>query len=225
MIIQRFTYKELQRKQTEQGRLYETPDGNRVSSVTTILDRTKPEEDKRGLQEWRNRIGHKKASQITQEAANVGTVMHKFLEDFSLNNELSVPGSNLIQKQAHKMAEQIVNNGLSRMDECWGVEVPVYYPELYAGTTDCVGVFEGEPAIIDFKQSNKKKKPEWVHDYYLQLGAYALAHNAVHGTNIQKGVILMCTRNFEYQEFTIKGAEFDYYTNLWLERVAKFYEV
>lgn len=223
MLVQKYNYIKIPRETSEDGtRLYTCPDGSRVSSVTTILGATG---DKTFLQEWRNRIGHDKAKQITTEAANVGTLMHNTLEQYLLEGSMPPQKTNLIHKQSWKMAEQIVQNGLAYLDEAWGIEVPLYYPGLYAGTTDLVGVFKGKPAIIDFKQSNKRKKTEWVQDYFQQLGAYRLAHNQVHGTDIKCGVIMMCTRDFEYQTWVIEGEEFDHHTNLWLDRVAKFYNV
>ena len=144
-------------------------DGKVPSSVTTILDRTKSEEKKQALANWKKRVGSDLAQQITTEAASRGTRMHKYLEDFCETEELKKPGSNPYSQQANKMAEIIVDNGLSNLDECWGTEVPLYFPELYAGTTDCVGVYNGVPAIVDFKQTNKPKKDEWVDDYKLQL--------------------------------------------------------
>ena len=204
-------------------RLYETPDGSRVPSVTTILDKTKSEEKKQALANWRKRVGTEKAQQITTEAAGRGTRMHKWLENYVLTGNAGEAGTNPYSIQSYNMAQTIINNGLVNCNEFWGTEVQLYFPGLYAGTTDLVGVHAGQEAIMDHKQTNKPKKREWIEDYFVQLTAYALAHNEVWGTNIRKGVIFMCSADNEYQEFIIEGTEFDHYQELWLQRIEQFY--
>jgi genome maintenance exonuclease 1 len=218
----KFNYTPINRETIDGKRHYCLPDGSKVASVTTILDKTKPKEKMEALQKWRDWVGHDKAQVITTEAAGVGTVMHKMLEEHCLG-KAKPPGSNNVQKIAHPMAQQIIENGLVHMSECWGTELPLYYPGLYAGTTDLAGVWKGKEAIMDFKQTNKPKKEEWIDDYKLQLAAYATAHNEVHGTNIKRGVILMCSRACEYQEFVVDGADFAYWTDQWWNRVEQYY--
>lgn len=219
----KFNYVKINRIDTPEGRRYATPDGEKLPSVTTILDATKSEESKKALNEWRKRMGPVKAQQITTEAAGRGTRMHKWIEDYIKTGELGVPGSNPYSQQSHKMAQSIISQGLINCNEYWGTEVPLYFPKVYAGTTDLVGVHNGEPAIMDHKQSNKLKKREWIDDYFVQLAAYATAHNEVHGTNIRKGVIFMCTADNIYQEFIIEGAEFDGWVDKWFKRVEQYY--
>lgn len=220
LIINKFDYKPISRKQVNGKRLYETPDGNAVASVTTILDATK---DKSHLIAWKKRVGEKKAQEIVTEAASVGTRMHKYLEDYIEFGEWPTAGSNPYAQQAHGMAEVIRENALKDV-EVWGSEVALYMPNMYAGTTDLVGTYKGQPAIMDFKQSNKPKKEEWVFDYYLQLVAYAEAHNEIYGTEIREGHVFMCTRDKQYQQFDIWPDEYDEWRNEWYERVYKFYE-
>ena len=184
---------------------------------------TTTEEKKQSLENWRKRVGHQKAQAIVTEAAGRGTRMHKFLEDFVKTGQISEPGSNPYSIQSHQMAQSIINQGLSKCDEYWGTEVPLYYPKIYAGTTDLCGVHDGSEAIMDHKQSNKLKKREWIDDYFIQLAAYASAHNEVHGTKIRKGVIFMCTADNIYQEFIIEGAEFDDWTDKWFKRLEEYY--
>ena len=155
MITEKFQYTQLKRNSVEGKRLYTTPDGTAVPSVTTILDKTKSEEKRQALANWKKRVGEAKAQEIVTEAAGRGTRMHKYLEDYCIESVLNSPGSNPFSQQANKMAQIIVDNGMVNMDECWGTEVPLYFPELYAGTTDCVGVYNGQPSIVDFKQTNK----------------------------------------------------------------------
>lgn len=219
LIINRFPYAALSRANVDGQRKYQTPTGS-VPSVTTILDRTK---DKTHLIQWRKRVGESKAQEITTEAAGVGTRMHKYLEDYVETGTWREAGSNPYAQQANRMAKQILNNGLKNVTEIWGSEVNLYMPQLYAGTTDLVGLYNGNPAILDFKQTNKPKKPEWVEDYYLQLTAYALAHNELYGTNIREGHVFMCSRDLEYQQFDIWPDEFDAWANRWWERCEKYY--
>ena len=202
-------------------RLYDCPDGNSVASVTTILDKTK---DKSGLIQWRKRVGEKKAQEIVTEAASVGTRMHKFLEDYVETDEWPRPGSNPYSQQANKMATVIKEQALSHVDEIWGSEIQLYHPKIYAGTTDLVGTYKGQPAILDFKQTNKPKKEEWVDDYRLQLVAYALAHNEIYKTNIQEGHIFMCSRELQYQQFDVWPDTFKKYEAMWWDRVYTYYD-
>ena len=221
LISNKFNYEKLQRVETNGKRRYATPgDGPPVASVTTILDATK---DKTHLIEWRKRVGEKKAQEITTEAAGVGTRMHKYLEDYIEFGEWPQPGSNPYAQQAHGMAEVIRDNALKDV-EVWGSEVALYMPQMYAGTTDLVGTYKGQPAIMDFKQTNKPKKVEWVVDYFLQLVAYAEAHNEVYGTNIREGHVFMCSRAGEYQQFDVWPDEYDEWRNEWYNRVYQYYE-
>lgn len=221
LLQPRFDYAPIQRKSLNGKRLYECPDGNAVASVTTILDSTK---DKTHLIEWRKRVGEKKAQEITTEAAGVGTRMHKYLEDYIEKGEWPDPGTNPYAQQAHSMADQIRNNALTHVDEIWGSEVNLYFPQIYAGTTDLVGVYKGQHCIMDFKQTNKPKKAEWIEDYYLQLVAYAEAHNEVFGTNIREGHVFMVSRDLQYQQFDIWPDEYDHWKDRWWNRVYEYYE-
>jgi genome maintenance exonuclease 1 len=170
-------------------------------------------------------VGEQKAQAITTEAANRGTRMHKFLEDYIKGIPMNESISNPFAQQSQKMAKIVISEGMCNVSEVWGSEVPLYFPELYAGTTDCVGVHLGDEAILDFKQTNKLKKREHIDDYFIQLTAYAMAHNEVHGTNIRKGVILMCSKDYVYQEFILEPADFDYWTERWCKRVEEYYRL
>jgi len=222
-IPDKFKYVAIKRTDTPEGRRYATPDGEKLPSVTTILDATKSEESKAALQNWRKRVGVVKAQEITTEAAGRGTRMHKWLEDYVKTGAIGEPGSNPYSIQSHKMAQSIITQGMINCNEYWGTEVPLYFPRVYAGTTDLCGVHSGDEAIMDHKQTNKPKKREWIDDYFVQLAAYANAHNEVHGTKIQKGVIFMCDPNCMYQEFIIEGTEFEKYTDMWFRRVEQYY--
>jgi len=222
-LTNKYNYVQLKRETIDGSRKYVTPDGYKVPSVTTILDATKSEESKQALQNWRKRVGVQKAQEITTEAAGRGTRMHKWLEDYIKTDKLGIPGSNPYSVQSHRMAENIIYQGLSKCNEYWGTEVSLYFPQVYAGTTDLVGVHDGDEAIMDHKQTNKPKKREWIDDYFIQTAAYANAHNEVWGTKIRKGVIFMCSADFIYQEFIVEGAEFDKYTDLWFRKLEEYY--
>jgi genome maintenance exonuclease 1 len=235
LLINRFEYKKLQRDESGGKRLYATPDGGKVPSVTTILDKTKPAEAREALANWKKAVGEKKAQEIVTEAAGRGTRMHKFLEDYIKGETLKETVTNPFAQQSLVMAKEVIEQGFPLIKEVWGSEVPLYFPELYAGTTDCVGIHDGDESILDFKQTNKPKKLEWIDDYFLQLTAYALAHNEVHGTNIRKGVIMMCVRPPEiepgvwgkpqYQQFVLESSDFDYWTERWCARVSEYYKL
>jgi genome maintenance exonuclease 1 len=222
-IPNKYNYVPLLRETINGSRKYATPDGEKLPSVTTILDATKSEESKQALNNWRKRVGVQKAQEITTEAAGRGTRMHKWLEDYIKTGVLNEPGSNPYSLQSHQMAQSIINQGLVKCSEYWGTEVPLYYPKVYAGTTDLVGLHDGDEAIMDHKQTNKPKKREWIDDYFVQLAAYANAHNEVHGTKIRKGVIFMCSADNLYQEFILEGPEFVKYTDIWFKRVEQYY--
>jgi len=231
MITERYEYKPINRVNVDGKRYYATPTGNKLPSVTTILDRTKPEEQKQALRNWKKRVGEKKAQEIVTEAASRGTRMHAYLERFVKEDDLGEFPTNPYAQTAWFMAAEVVLKGMNSKNEYWGCEVPVYYDGLYAGTTDCVGVWNGRPAIIDFKQTNKPKKREWIGDYFLQLTAYAQAHNEMHGTDINTGVILMCAKpeskdaTPQYQEFVLEADEFDHWSEQWMKRVELYYQI
>jgi len=218
-----YDYKKITRKETNEGRRYQTPDGDIVASVTTILDKTKPKEKVQALHEWKKRVGVAKAQAITTEAAGRGTSMHKQLENWLETGELKT-GGNLVHQQPAKMANVIIDEYLKgQLQEYWGMETALYYPQLYAGTTDLVGIYNGKPSIVDYKQTNKPKKTEWIHDYFIQGAAYAAAHNQLFGTNISQIVILMCSKDCEPQRWIITGDDFDHWTGVWWDRVWEFY--
>ena len=226
ILTNKFQYTPLVREDGGQdGRKYVDPTGGKLPSVTTILDKTKSEESKKALEAWRRSIGEKKAAEITKEAAFRGTLMHSFLERY-LKGENPKPGTNFYHKQSSKMAEVILENYLRPfLDEVWGLEVNLYYPDLYAGTTDVLGVYRGVPSIVDFKQTNQPKTDERVVDYKTQLVAYAAAHNAIYGTDIKQGVILMCSKDYAPQHWVLRGDEFEEFTARWWQRVEQYYDL
>ena len=193
----------------------------KLPSVTTILQATQSEEKKAILAKWKQKVGENKAEEIKNTAANRGTIMHRIIEGY-ITGEGHADLSDMGQA-AGIMAQTIFKEGLKgSMEEVWGSEITLYYPGLYAGATDLVGIYEGRESIIDFKQSNKIKKREWIDDYFTQLAAYAMAHNHVYDTKIQSGVILMCTKDNYFQKFVVKDKEFQQYMWKWVSKVDQF---
>jgi hypothetical protein len=235
LLQPKYDYVSLTRNEQGGRRLYQCPDGTKVPSVTTILDKTKPAEAREALANWKKAVGEKKAQEIVTEAAGRGTRMHKFLEDHIKGEILKETVTNPFAQQSLIMARKVIDEGFPKINEVWGSEVPLYFPGLYAGTTDCCGIHDGDQAILDFKQTNKPKKLEWIDDYFLQLTAYALAHNEVHDTNIRKGVIMMCVKPAEitpgqwgdpqYQQFVLEPKDFDMWTERWCSRVEQYYKL
>jgi ATP-dependent exoDNAse (exonuclease V) beta subunit len=193
----------------------------KLPSVTTILSATQSAEKRESLAKWRERVGEAEATRIVDSAGARGTAMHKILEKYILGE--GYLDETTVGKEAHNMATQVINSGLSNITEYYGTECTLYYPGLYAGQTDLVAIHKGEDAIIDFKQTNKPKKREWIEDYCIQLAAYAMAHNFIYKTKITKGVVMMCSRDNYYQEFVIEGAEFQKYKHNFLRRVDEYY--
>jgi genome maintenance exonuclease 1 len=219
-VKKHFNYHTLERVTHPDGnRFYVCPEGNQLSSVTTILGAT---EDKTGLMEWRAWVGDKKADQIRDEATGLGSLMHTHLENWMMQIERP-RGNNLVRQMASNMADVIIHRGLVNVSEVWAMEEMLYFPKLYAGTADLIGIHNGEPAIMDYKTTNKMKSKDKINNYACQLSAYALAHNELFGTEIKRGVIFMVARDLSFQEFVFEGEEFTKATDEWLERLDIFF--
>ena len=223
MITKKYDYQEIKRKSVNNKRLYDTKSGF-LPSVTTILGETKPPEAVKALNEWRNRVGHSEATRITKEAANVGTIMHGYLEQWLLNDKFEA-GKNLPSIVAKRMANKVIENIEPHLSEVWGSEIKLYYPGLYAGTADACGIWKNRPTVMDFKQANRMKKKEWIEDYFGQGCLYAEAHNQLFNTDIKSVAIFMCSRDCEFQSFEIVDDEYDDYAARAAKRVEKYYEM
>ena len=192
--------------------------GAKLPSVTTILARTK---DQSFLDKWRARVGYEEAKRIKNLSSRRGTSMHKFIE----NHITGIGYDDLteIGAQAKPMAQKIIDTGLAPVTEYYGSEVTLHYPGLYAGSTDLVCLHNGKETIVDFKQANRPKREEWIGDYFLQISAYAMAHDHIHKSNIEQGVILICTPDLYFQEFKFDGDEMRQYRHKFLERLSQYY--
>ncbi len=218
----KFEYPKSQREIIKGRRHYSVSD-QKLPSVTTILSKTQPKEKRDSLAQWRERVGNVEATRIMDQAAARGTAMHTLLEHYLLGEKHADLTD--IGQQATMMAEKVIDEGIKgHLDEVWGSEVTVWYPDLFAGATDVVGVYNGKESIVDFKQTNKPKKREWIDDYFLQLAAYAMAHNFTYKTEIIQGVVLMCSKDGYFQKFEVSEEEFKQYKHRWLARVSQYYD-
>jgi genome maintenance exonuclease 1 len=200
-------------------RLYDV-NGSRLPSVTTILGKTK---NQQFIKDWKAKVGEQEADRIKNLSSNRGTAMHKFLEHHITGvgyDDLTALG-----QEAKAMAEKVIDVGLAPVEEYFGSEVTLYYPGLYAGSTDLVCLHNGRETVVDFKQANRPKKKEWIEDYYLQIAAYAMAHDYVHNSCIEQGVIMVCTPDLYYQEFVVSGAELRQYKHKFLKRLDSYHDL
>ena len=221
-IVKKYVYPTSTRAKLDGLRHY-TVDGEErpLPSVTTVLGKTQPKEKQQSLDRWRKKVGLRQADKITRDAAVRGTAMHKYLEDM-MRGQRSLDLTPL-GVEATRMAEIIVERGLNDCSEIYGIEATLYYPGLYAGSVDLVAKYKDKVSIIDFKQTNKPKQREWIGDYFLQMAAYGMAHDAVYGTAIEQGVIMMCSKDGYYQKFVIEGEEFRDAKHNFLRRLNEFY--
>ena len=200
-------------------RVYEV-NNDRLPSVTTILGATK---NQQFLKEWKAKVGEAEADRIKNLSSKRGTSMHKFLESYITGvgyDDLTELG-----QAAKPMAQKVIEVGLAPVEEYYGSEVTLHYPGLYAGSTDLVCLHNGHETIVDFKQANRPKKKEWIEDYYLQIAAYAMAHDYVYGSTIRQGVIMVCTPDLYYQEFRVQDAELRQWKHKFLKRLDMYHEL
>ena len=205
-------------RSTEHGTRHYNVDGTKLPSVTAILDKTK---DKSFLDKWRAKVGDEEAERIKNHSSKRGTSMHKFIEKHITGagyDDLTTIG-----QEARPMAQKIIDVGLTPITEYYGSEISLYYPGLFAGSTDLVCIHNGKETIVDFKQANRAKREDWIQDYFLQIGAYAMAHDYVHGSNIEQGVIMVCTPDLYFQEFRFEGEQMREYRHEFLARLNQYY--
>ena len=220
MLVNKYTYPTLERVDLEIGRHYLDSNQNPVPSVTTVLSGTSKSKD--GLIQWRNRVGEEETERIIKHSTDIGTAVHEAIENYLNGDSWDNFEETHDQLLAQKISEKFVNDGLNGITEIWGLEVGLLLDNLYAGTADCVGLYQDIPTLIDFKTAKKIKKREWIEDYFLQGCAYANAHNVMFGTNIEQIVILMVDRDAIFQEFIVRPTEFNFLTRKWKNRLIEF---
>jgi len=210
------------RRETLKGVRHYDVNDEKLPSVTTILQKTQAIEKTESLKRWAEKVGETEAERIKNTAAKRGTAMHSYLETYLQGGKILDLRD--VGREASSMAETIIEKGFPELEEIWGVECTLHYPGLYAGQTDLCGIYQGRESIIDFKQSNKPKKIEWIEDMFLQLVAYATAHDCIYGTKIEQGVILMCTPDNFFQRFIVNGSEFREWKWKWLRKIDEYYK-
>ncbi len=217
----KFEYPALHRVTFDTGeRYYVCPDSAKeLPSVTTIISKTSDKD----FSEWEARVGAKKAAEERKYGTDLGTLVHDHMEKHILN-EARPGGNNLIRVEAKRMSDAMIEKGLGPIGEIWGLETPLYYPELFAGTTDIVGIYNGIESIMDFKTAKKMRKRSEIGDYAAQLGAYAICHDARYGTDIKQGVVLMVDRTLNFEAFVYDRAELAAGREDFLRRVEIYYD-
>tara|TARA_B000000475_G_scaffold227860_1_gene192451 strand:+ start:524 stop:1198 length:675 start_codon:yes stop_codon:yes gene_type:complete len=218
----KYNYPKLERVDTEIGRFYKDSNQNLVPSVTTVLSNTSDKSN--GINEWRLRVGDEEADRVIKQSTDIGTSVHLAIENYLNNDEWDKFGSTFEEKMSERITKRFISDCLNKITEVWGLEVGLLLDNLFAGTADCVGMYDGIPSLIDFKTAKKIKKREWIGDYFLQGCAYANAHNVMFGTEIQQVVILMVDRELLFQEFTVRPTEFNILTKVWKKRLIDFHK-
>ena len=216
---EKYNYVQVSRSTDQGSRTYDV-DGTKLPSVTTILAQTK---DQSYLDRWKAKVGYEEAERIKNLSSKRGTSMHKFIEKHITG--IGYDDLTEVGVQAKPMAQKIIDIGLTPVSEYYGSEVMLHYPGLYAGATDLVCMHNDMETIADFKQANKPKKEEWIEDYFLQIAAYAMAHDYVYRSNIQQGIIMVCTPDLYYQEFKFSGADLRAWKHKFLKRLDQYYEL
>ena len=216
----KYSYPNLERVEENDMRFYKDSNNDLVPSVTTVLDATG---DKSGITQWRRKVGPAQADAIVQESTLIGSAVHEAIENYLLGKSWNNFTDDRNGFLAKSISSKFISSCLNGIDEVWGLESGLILDGLYAGTADCIGVYKGLPAIIDFKTAKKLKRKDWIEDYFLQCSAYANAHNVMFETSISNLVILMVDRDLLFKEFQIKKDEFSLYTDKWKKRLIKFH--
>lgn len=222
MVNQKFQYPELVRVEKNDVRYYQDSKDNLVPSVTSILSATG---DKSGINAWKRRVGTKFAKQVVDEATTIGTAVHLAIENYLNDCEWKNFLDDRLGLLAHQISKRFIEDCLSDIDEVWGLESSLVVDGLYAGTADCIGIYKGNPTIIDFKTAKKIKRKDWIEDYFLQGAAYANAHNVMFNTEIGSIAILMVDRDLLFKEFLVEKKEFESFTKMWKQRIISYYKI
>ena len=193
----RFTPVDLKATTTPEGRRYVTPSGELYESVTTALG--KDPEKKKGLMEWRKRVGEKEANRISRLASTRGTAMHTICENY-LNNEEDYVGKAMPNAvDMFRTIRPILDKAITKvyMQEC------ALYSDIYklAGRVDCIADIKGQLTVVDFKTSMKPKKRDWVKDYYLQCSAYSFMLEEMYGVKADQLLIIIAVQDNQPQLF------------------------
>ena len=188
-------YPELERQTIDGVRYYDTPDGRKLVSITSVISHFNREK----FRKWREKVGNKEADRVTKRATSRGTDMHTVTECYLRNLELPQvqPLSEFLFKQAKPK--------LNRIDNIHAIEQGLFSKQLgVAGTVDCIAEYDGELAVIDFKTSKQAKPREWIDGYFVQCAAYACMLYEMTGIRVKKFVIIMSCEDGDvvvYEEY------------------------
>lgn len=183
--------------ETNNTHIYHSPTGKKLRSVTTMINKTKPEADKKNLNNWRNRIGHDVANYIMNHAKIIGTETHKLNENY-INMEIDSCNYSLLSHAHHRNFIPYIN----KISNVYAVEPKLYSDEMnLAGMADWVGIYHGKLSIGDFKTKRSSQKEEWMDDYFIQTTAYSKMWKDITGQDIEQLVILVSSEQNTIQEF------------------------
>lgn len=196
---------ELESTTTEGGRVYKTPGGNLYPSITTILSYST---DKTHLDEWRQRVGEKEANRITKKSSDRGTKLHEMCEKYLLN-ELTDFKIRMMMPDIKDFFMQLRPHIDQNVGDIFGLELPLYSDALkLAGRTDCVAIWNGKVSIIDYKNSRKEKKEEWIQNYFVQCTAYAVMFEERTGIPVEQIVVAIANEEGTPQIFVREKSKY-----------------
>lgn len=202
--------------ESNHSHVYTTPSGKKLTSVTTMLSKTKPEESKVGLKKWRERIGDQVANYIFSESAIIGTETHKLNENY-INMIENNEKYHLLSHAHHSNFRPF----LDKISNIYGVESRLFSEKLgLAGTADLIAEYDGKLSIIDYKTKRSLQRKEWMSDYFIQTTAYGVMWEELTGQKIEQLVILVSSEKNTLQEFI--GIP-NNYINLLKSRLSKYF--
>ena len=185
---------ELTKKETPGCRLYQLPDGNWVPSITSVTGFYNREI----FVKWRKRVGIEEANRITKKATSRGTDFHEAAQAYLMNLEMDWEEFKPLTKFMFHHAKPY----LDKINNIHAIERTLYSEYLgLAGRVDCIGEYEGELAVIDFKTSEKIKPEKWLENYFVQETFYAAAYYELTGIPVKKLITLMVTPGGEVEVF------------------------
>ena len=207
-------------------RYWTTTQKKTLFSPTRVINLTS---DKSGLAAWRRRVGETEANRIVELSVDIGKIMHNYLEN-SLKkmtnwrglNQPPLVGASKIKNApfAMELGNIILEKGLkNKLEEVWGIEDKLYFAKHFKGIVDLVGMYEGAPSIIDFKQKRSPQKKEYILDYLTQMACYGMAYNWMYGTSIRQGVLLMVTHQKKFQRYILRGREWNHFCLDFIKRL------
>ena len=204
-----------ERSEVDGSRVYITPHGNAYPSITSILGK----QPKPGIEEWKEKIGHKEANKIMKESAELGTMVHNLCEQYLYNYPLKCD----YPDEAISIFNRL-RFILGNVNNIYGLEIPLHSDILkVAGTADCVAEYNGVLSVIDFKTSRKAKREDWIEDYFIQAFFYAAAFYEMSGVIPEQIVILVAVRdNFEIQVFKKPIADLEIYIDKLLKIMKRY---